>query len=121
MPDKVNGQEVKDSIVLLGDKKQDKQMENVLRILETPDRENPGSTVRIITNDFEHFFESLKAFIRKINRPLSRSSKGRRVIDYEKSISSPKGLTMLKYFYAMLVIFSIIILFYFFEVREQLQ
>ena len=54
MPDKVNGQEVKDSIVLLGDKKQDKQMENVLRILETPDRENPGSTVRIITNDFEH-------------------------------------------------------------------
>jgi hypothetical protein len=38
MPDKVDGQEVKDSIVLLGDKKQDKQMENVLRILETPDR-----------------------------------------------------------------------------------
>ncbi|SDM88055.1 hypothetical protein SAMN04488596_12726, partial [Halanaerobium congolense] len=29
-------------------------------------------------------FESLKAFIRKINRPPSRSSKGRRVIDYEK-------------------------------------
>ena len=29
-------------------------------------------------------FESLKAFIKKINRPPSRTSKGRRVIDYEK-------------------------------------
>lgn len=156
----VDGQEVKESIVLLGDKRQDKQMENLLRILEIPDRENPGNTIRLITNDFKHSavlisryyrdrwqieiffkwikqhlhvkvfyghsenavktqiftalisfvlltflkreantdkslfkvlkyfrackFESLKDFIRKINRPPSRSSKGRRTIDYEK-------------------------------------
>ncbi|MFP4199462.1 MAG: IS4 family transposase [Halanaerobium sp.] len=156
----INDQKVKDSTVFLGDKKQDKQMNNILRILEIPDRENPGSTVRLITNDFKHSaalisryyrdrwqieiffkwikqhlhvkvfyghsenavksqiftalisfvlltllkreantdkslfkvlkyfrackFESLKAFIKKINRPPSRTSKGRRVIDYEK-------------------------------------
>ncbi len=29
-------------------------MGNTLRILEIPDRENPGSTIRLITNDFKH-------------------------------------------------------------------
>jgi len=29
-------------------------MDNILRILEIPDSENPGSTLRLITNDFEH-------------------------------------------------------------------
>ena len=61
----IDGHEVKDSTVLLGDKKQDKQMDNILRILEIPDRENPGSTVRLITNNFEHSAALISRYYRE--------------------------------------------------------